>query len=227
MQSAVSVIVPVLDEEGVLAATLLRARQEGVSEILVVDGGSRDSTTAVAARHADRVLTGAVGRARQMNLGAAHANGDILLFLHADTLVPDGFALAAGAACLEHGAVGGRFDVRLEPSSPLLWLTGELINLRSRLSRMSTGDQAMFVRRDVFERLGGFADIPLMEDLELSLRLKRSGPVACLRQRVATSSRRWRRHGIGRTILTMWSLRFLYFLGVSPTTLRRYYDNAR
>ena len=222
----VSVIVPTLNEERVLAAALEQARQPGVQEIIVVDSGSCDATAAVAARHADLVLSARRGRAAQMNAGAAHARGDILLFLHADTRLPDGFADAVSAACGD-SAVGGRFDVNLEPSSPLIRLTGELINRRSRLTRISTGDQAIFIRRDVFEQLGGYADIPLMEDVDLSRRMKHAGRIACLRQRVTTSARRWQKDGVVRTILLMWSLRALYFCGVSPVRLQRIYANTR
>ena len=223
----VSVIIPTLNEEAVLAPTLERARQAGVREIIVVDGGSNDATTAVAARRADLVLSAVRGRTAQMNAGAARARGDILLFLHADTLVPHGFAQAVIGACSDTAVIGGRFDVTLEPSSPLIRLTGELINRRSRLTRISTGDQAIFIRRDVFERLGGYADIPLMEDIDLSRRMKRAGRIACLRQRVTTSARRWQKDGVVRTILVMWSLRALYFCGVSPVRLQRLYANTR
>jgi rSAM/selenodomain-associated transferase 2 len=223
----VSVIVPVLNEEGGIGETLRRARQPGVREIIVVDGGSMDETRAVAQPLADRVLSAPRGRAAQMNAGAERANGDILLFLHADTLVPAGFAEAVAAACTTPAVVGGRFDVDLTPSTPLLRLTGELMNWRSRLSRIATGDQAMFVRRDVFERLGGYANIPLMEDVDLSRRLKGAGRIACLRQRVTTSARRWHAHGAVKTILLMWKLRALYCCGVSPVRLRRLYDDAR
>jgi GT2 family glycosyltransferase len=150
-----------------------------------------------------------------------------LLFLHADTLVPDGYADAVLRACGDPAVVGGRFDVSLQPSSPLLWLTAELINRRSRLTRIATGDQAIFVRRDTFERLGGYAPIPLMEDIELSRRLKRAGRIACLRERVVTSARRWQRHGVVRTILLMWTLRLLYFCGAAPERLQHVYRNAR
>jgi len=223
----ISVIVPVLNEAAVVGDTLRRARQPGVVEILVVDGGSTDQTATVAADLADRVLHSAPGRARQMNVAAAVARGEILLFLHADTLVPDGYAHAILDALHDTEVVGGRFDLHLAPSSPLLWLTAELINLRSRLSRIATGDQGIFIRRQVFERLGGYADIPLMEDLDLSRRMKRAGRLACLRQRLTTSSRRWRQNGVVRTILLMWTLRFLYTCGVSPVTLKRVYANTR
>jgi rSAM/selenodomain-associated transferase 2 len=224
---SVSVIVPTLNEERGIAAALRRARQPGVREIIVVDGGSVDGTRAVAHELADVVLSAPQGRAAQMNAGAARAGGDILLFVHADTLLPDGFAPAIAAACGEPGVVGGRFDVTLTPSSPLLRLTGELMNWRSRLSRIATGDQGIFIRREVFERLGGYADIPLMEDIDLSRRMKRAGRIACLRQRITTSARRWQTRGVVRTILLMWSLRVLYFFGMSPSRLRRLYDDAR
>jgi len=223
----VSVIVPTLNEAPVLAATLARARAAHPHEIIVVDGGSDDGTVRVASGLADAVLSAARGRATQMNAGAAVASGDVLAFLHADTLVPSTFAAAIEHACADTHVGGGRFDVELAPSSPLLWLTGWLMNWRSRLTRIATGDQAMFVRRDTFTALGGFADIPLMEDIELSRRLKRAGRVACLRERVTTSSRRWRTHGVVRTILLMWTLRLLYTCGVGPDRLARMYRNVR
>jgi rSAM/selenodomain-associated transferase 2 len=226
-RSVISVIIPTLNEEGVLAATLQRARQPGVREIIVVDGGSMDATRAIAASFADVVLSAPCGRAAQMNAGAARATSDILLFLHADTWLPEGFTGGVRAACATPGVIGGRFDVQLEPSTPLLWLTGELINVRSRLSRIATGDQAIFIRRTVFERLGGYATIPLMEDIDLTRRMKRAGRVACLRERVTTSARRWQQNGIVRTILLMWTLRALYFWGVSPEQLQRLYRNTQ
>ena len=223
----ISVIIPTLNEERVLTTTLQRARQPGVHEIIVVDGGSTDTTRARAIALADLVVSAPRGRAAQMNAGAARASGDLLLFLHADTWVPNGFADAVAAACTPPEVVGGRFDVQLEPTSPLLWLTGELINLRSRLSRIASGDQAIFIRRAVFEQLGGYADIPLMEDIDLTRRMKRAGRVACLRARVTTSARRWQKHGVVRTILLMWTLRALYFWGMSPERLRRVYADTR
>ncbi|HVO23325.1 MAG TPA: TIGR04283 family arsenosugar biosynthesis glycosyltransferase [Candidatus Margulisiibacteriota bacterium] len=223
----VSVIIPTLNEARVLSAALARARQPGVQEIIVVDGGSSDATPVIAADHADAVLSARRGRAAQMNAGAERARSPVLLFLHADTLVPDGFAQAALAACQQPGVIGGRFDVELQPPTPLLRLTGALMNWRSRLTHISTGDQAIFIRRDVFERLGGYADIPLMEDVDLSRRMKRAGGIACLHDRVTTSARRWTKNGVVRTILLMWTLRALYFCGVSPVCLQRAYANTR
>jgi rSAM/selenodomain-associated transferase 2 len=224
---AVSVIVPTLNEEAVLAPTLQRARQAGVREIIVVDGGSTDATVAIARQLADVVISVPPGRAGQMNAGAQRARGTTLLFLHADTLVPDGFATLALAACARPGAVGGRFDVTLQPTSLLIRLTGELMNWRSRLTCIATGDQAIFIRREVFNRLGGYAPIPLMEDVDLSRRMKRAGRTVCLSERVTTSARRWQKNGVVRTIVLMWSLRLLYFLGASPHRLQRVYQHTR
>lgn len=223
----ISIIVPTLNEEGNLAATLQSAHGDGVCEIIVVDGGSADDTPRVAREHADQVLTSRRGRAVQMNAGAAVAKGEVLLFLHGDTVLPAGFDTVVLAALADCAVVGGRFDICLMPSSPLLRLTATLINVRSRLTRIATGDQAIFVRRNVFGELGGFQEIPLMEDVAFSTALKRRGRVACLREQVVTSSRRWRKAGVIRTILLMWSLRLLYVFGVSPERLRRVYADLR
>jgi len=142
-------------------------------------------------------------------------------------LLPNGFAAAVIAACAAPDVVGGRFDVDLQPSTALIRLTGTLMNRRSRLTRIATGDQAIFIRRDVFARLGGYADMPLMEDIDLSRRMKRAGRLACLRERVTTSTRRWQKNGAIKTILTMWTLRALYFCGASPARLRRVYGDTR
>ncbi len=223
----ISVIIPCLHEAPVLAATLESIRVGNVAEIIVVDGGSNDDSIAVATPLADRVVQAPRGRARQMNHGAALASGDILLFVHADTLLPSDFATKIASAMTTDDVVGGRFDVRLEPPSILLSLTALLLNWRSRWSKISTGDQCIFVRRSAFERLQGFSEIPLMEDVDFTKRLKRIGRIACLRDKVVTSSRRWRAKGTVRTILLMWSLRFLYFVGVPADRLARVYANVR
>lgn len=222
-----SVVVPALDEAGQIAATLASARGPGVAEVIVVDGGSGDDTAALARAAGATVLAAERGRARQMNAGAAAATGDVLLFLHADTRLPAGFAVAVADALADPAVVGGRFDLRLEPATPFLDLTAALINLRSRLTRIATGDQALFVRRDVFAALGGFEDLPLMEDVAFSRALKRRGRIACLRERVATSSRRWQRDGPLRTVLLMWWLRFLYWCGVPADRLKQRYADTR
>ena len=216
-----SVVVPALDEAARIRETLapLAPLRRAGAEVLLVDGGSTDGTPGVAAPLCDRVLTAPRGRASQMNAGAAAARGEALLFLHADTLLPPGAAEAVRAAL--EPAEWGRFDVRLDGRHPLLPLIARMMNWRSRVTGIATGDQAMFVRASVFRELGGFATMPLMEDVELSRRLRRRGRPACLRLRVTTSARRWQRHGVLRTVLMMWRLRLAYFLGVEPERLAR------
>jgi rSAM/selenodomain-associated transferase 2 len=192
--------------------------------VIVVDGGSDDATIRVAARFSGvRLLTSPRGRARQMNAGARTARGDILLFLHADTWLPEGGLGAVSAAFDDARVVGGRFDVRFDSPRPVLRMIAFFMNLRSRASGISTGDQAIFVRRDVFETMGGYPDMPLMEDIELTRRLKRRGRLAALPSRVTTSARKWEREGALRTMALMWALRFLYVVGVSPARLHRWY----
>ncbi|HEY8515671.1 MAG TPA: TIGR04283 family arsenosugar biosynthesis glycosyltransferase [Candidatus Binatia bacterium] len=221
-----SVIVPALDEADEIEATLRRARAPQVVELLVVDGGSTDDTVARARPLADDVLIAPRGRALQMNAGARRACGDVLLFLHADTWLPEGFAEAVERAIAE-GAIAGRFDVELRGTHPFLPVIATLMNARSRWTGISTGDQAIFVRRDVFARLGGFAPIPLMEDVELGTRLRRAGRLAPLRERVSTSARRWEEEGVARTIVLMWWLRFAYACGASPEWCARAYRRRR
>lgn len=214
-----SVIIPVLNEADAIAPFLAQLdglRERGV-QLIVVDGGSSDDTCALAAPLADLVVHAARGRAAQMNAGAMRAVGDALLFLHADTRLPP-LADDLIAAALTH-RLWGRFDVRLSGAHPLLRVIAAMMNLRSRMTGIATGDQAMFMRRETFHRLQGFAAIPLMEDIELSKRLKRIGSPANLRQRVLTSGRRWEKHGVWRTIFLMWRLRLAYFLGADPRAL--------
>lgn len=219
-----SIVVPVLNEAGLIAETLIRLQplRERGAELIVVDGGSADGTAERAAPLVSRLVRAPKGRAIQMNAGARAAAGDILLFLHADTRLP-AEADRILAEAFGDGAVWGRFDVRLSGRHPLLRLVEILMNRRSRLTGIATGDQALFVRRDVFERAGGFPEIPLMEDIALSQRLKRIARPVCLRERVVASSRRWEENGVVRTILLMWWLRFRYFLGADPADLVRVY----
>ncbi|MCM8613699.1 TIGR04283 family arsenosugar biosynthesis glycosyltransferase [Accumulibacter sp.] len=215
-----SVIVPVLDEAATIASQLagLAALRRQGAELLVVDGGSTDETLRLAHPLADRVLASARGRAAQMNAGAAASGGEVLLFLHADTGLPPAAAELIHAA-LAGGAVWGRFDVRIDGPQRMLRVVERMMNWRSRLTGIATGDQAVFVRREVFERIGGFPDLPLMEDIALAKRLRRVGRPACLRQPVRTSARRWQKHGVLRTILLMWRLRASYFFGADPRRL--------
>jgi len=223
-----AIVMPVLDEAAVLPGALSRLQvlREGGTELIVADGGSRDASAALAEPLADIVLAATRGRARQMNAGAAVASsrdaGDALLFLHADTRLPEA-AHELVAEALRRCA-WGRFDVRIEGRSPALRLVAALMNLRSRWSGIATGDQAIFVRRDAFDAVGGFPDQPLMEDIELSSRLKRRfGRPACLRAMVQTSGRRWERRGVWRTITLMWRLRLAYWLGAKPERLAEAY----
>jgi rSAM/selenodomain-associated transferase 2 len=218
-----SVIVPALDEAEVIEATLRDLRASGVAELIVVDGGSRDDTPARARNLADQVLTGPRGRAAQMNHGAAHAGGDTLWFVHADTRVPAQAQACLAEALGDPGVLWGRFDLRLSGSAWPLRIIERMINLRSRLSGIATGDQGIFVRREVFEAAGGYPPIALMEDVALSRALRRRARPACLRPPLLTSSRRWEQRGILRTVLLMWRLRLAYALGVSPERLARQY----
>jgi rSAM/selenodomain-associated transferase 2 len=228
----ISVIIPTLNEHAVLAQTLTRTAALDLGDIIVVDGGSTDGTVRLAeelcARAADaRVITAPRGRARQMNEGAKASRGEILLFLHADTHLPADAGRIIESALTDPTVKGGRFDIRFD--SPSAWgsMIGMLMNWRSRLSGIATGDQAIFVRRHLFEQLGGFSDIPLMEDIEFSIRLKRAGRIAALRQTATTSFRRWDTQGPLKTILLMWTLRFLYWSGVSPHRLACFYRSVR
>lgn len=223
----ISVIIPVLNEEKSIAETLQTLRQLKPDELIVVDGGSSDTTGEICQRLGIELYLSRPGRAAQMNFGAQRASGDVLLFLHADTRLPPSAFDDIRTALQDRRVLGGRFDLQLDSQRPLLKLIGFMISLRSRLSKVGTGDQAIFVRRKVFAELGGYPDIPLMEDVALSRALKRRGAVACLRSRVVSSARRWEMEGIWRTVLKMWTLKTLYLLGISPLRLKRYYGDTR
>ena len=217
-----SIVIPVLDEAGRIEAALralapLRGRG---CEVIVADGGSADATPALAEPLCDRVVSSARGRGVQMNAGARHASGDALVFLHADTHLPFDGDLFVRKALERH--LWGRFDVEIVGRHRLLKVVAWAMNLRSRLSGIATGDQAIFVRRDAFP---GFAPIALMEDIAFSREMKRRGAPACLRERVRTSGRRWEKRGVLRTIVLMWRLRLLYYLGARPERLARLYES--
>jgi rSAM/selenodomain-associated transferase 2 len=224
MTPALTIVMPALNEAAGIEATLralqpLRAR--GV-EVVLADGGSTDGTAQRAAPWVDAVATSPRGRALQMNAGAALARADVLLFLHADTRLPphaDTLVLQALAA----PACWGRFDVRIDGRPWMLRVVAASMNQRSRLSGIATGDQAIFVTRRAFDRVGGFPAQPLMEDIEISRRLKRLGRPACLRARVLTSGRRWEQRGVWRTIVLMWRLRWRYWRGESAARLAEAY----
>jgi rSAM/selenodomain-associated transferase 2 len=220
-----SIIIPALDEGEEIVATLDRLahlRALGV-EVIVVDGGSHDATVQRARMRSDRVISAPRGRASQMNAGAVKASGDVLLFLHADTRLPDDAEHVVLGGLDRAGRVWGRFDARIEGKRPLLSLVAWFMNVRSRLTGIATGDQAIFVRRDAFNAVGGFPPIPLMEDIAVSKQLKRRSPPLCLRELVVTSGRRWERNGIFSTILLMWWLRLAFFFGADPKKLARRY----
>ena len=222
----ISVIIPVLDEaDGIVQAltALAPMRARGV-EIVVVDGGSRDQTIERARPLADRVIVAPRGRGAQMNAGAAVAAGTVLLFLHADTRLPDDADRLIVEGLARSGHAWGWFDVRIAGSHPLFPLIAAMMNLRSRLTGIATGDQAMFMNSEAFA--AGFPDIPLMEDIAMSKRLKRLGRPLCIATPVVTSGRRWKKHGVARTILLMWRLRFAYLMGADPTRLARSYGYA-
>jgi rSAM/selenodomain-associated transferase 2 len=220
----VSVIVPALNEAERLAETLMSLaphRTQG-HEVIVVDGGSNDETVSIAEMHADKVLQGDMGRAKQMNRGIEEAQGDILLFLHADTRLPAD-ALANMIKAVEDGYFWGRFNVRLSGKHFLFRLIERMMNMRSCVTGIATGDQAIFASIESLDIIGDYPQIPLMEDILFSKRLRDLGWPACVSQKVITSSRRWEDRGIVRTVLLMWRLRLLFFLGVPPEKLAQKY----
>jgi rSAM/selenodomain-associated transferase 2 len=216
-----SIVIPALNEAERIGAALqaLAALRRRGCEVIVVDGGSSDRTRELAEPLCDRVISAARGRAVQMNAGAHHASGDALLFLHADTRLPPDGEIRIRNALMHH--LWGRFDVEIESRHRALKVVACAMNLRSRLSGIATGDQAIFVRRDAFP---GFAPIALMEDIAFSREMKRRGAPACLRERVRTSGRRWETRGVLRTVVLMWRLRLLYYLGARPERLARLYE---
>jgi rSAM/selenodomain-associated transferase 2 len=219
-QPRLSIVMPVLNEAPQIAARLAALqtlRAKGV-ELVVADGGSVDATVAVIGTLADRIIVAPRGRASQMNAGAAASRGRVLLFLHADTRLPDS-ALADILATIDGGSDWGRFDVRIDGRPALLRVVAFMMNWRSRLTGIATGAQAIFVRRETFERIGGYPDLPLMEDIALSAALLRESRPTCLRETVVTSGRRWEQHGVLRTILLMWWLRAAFFFGADPRQL--------
>jgi len=227
-----AIVIPTLNEAATVEATLrdlAPLRRRGVS-LIVVDGGSADDTVVRAAPFADRVISAPSGRALQMNAGARAPEGlmaDVLLFLHADTTLPADADRMVLRALANSDRVWGRFDVVIEGRSPWLRLVGAMMNLRSRLSGVATGDQALFIERSSFVALEGFAPIALMEDIEFCARAKRLSRPLALRARVRTSGRRWERDGVWRTIVLMWQLRWAFYFGADPADLARRYRHPR
>lgn len=224
-----SVIVPALQEEASIAATLASVL-EGLGqhdEVLLVDGGSTDRTAELARATGVRVIESRRGRGRQMNAGAASATGDVLLFLHADSMLPPEYRERLGALLSDEGVRWGRFDIDFDEGGLLLRLIARLISGRSRLFSSATGDQAIFVRRRDFEEIGGYREAQLFEDVDLARRLRARGRMGIPVGRVVTSSRRWRNRGVWSTTLRMWSLKSLYLLGVPAERLARHYEDER
>lgn len=222
-----SIIIPVLNESRHLLATLKSLTQltQHDHEIILVDGGSQDNTLAIARPYADRIITSVKGRAQQMNHGARNARGEILWFLHADSLIPDHADQLIVNIMQQTHSAWGRFNIRLSGSKRVFRIIEQFINRRSRLTGIASGDQGIFVLRREFETIDGYADLPLMEDIELSKRLKKISRPACLTQSITTSSRRWESNGVIKTVILMWYLRFAYFIGTPADKLARLYKN--
>jgi rSAM/selenodomain-associated transferase 2 len=225
VNSMISVVVPTLDESTQIVATLsaLQEIRRSGHEVIVVDGGSRDGTREAAEPLADRVMTASAGRALQMNAGAREARGDTFLFLHADTRIPSDAIESLLDEFPASERSWGWFDVRLSGNRFMLRIVENMMNVRSRLTGITTGDHAIFVRRESFENAGGYLEIPLMEDIALSRALKNEGRPFGPAGRIVTSSRRWEEQGIWRTILLMWRLRLAYALGADPRDLAKSY----
>lgn len=235
-EPTVAIIMPVLNEATRVEAGLKSLyRCDMFNEVIVVDGGSDDTTGDVVRRfigqnsEAKAILRFVVAprsRALQMNAGAWKAKSDVLLFLHVDARLPDS-AMDSVRGAIRQGACWGRFDMRLDDDAVIFRIIEWSMNMRSALTGIATGDQAIFVRRDVFRMLGGYASIPLMEDVEFCKRLKWVGAPALIGKQVRASTRRWRQHGIIRTVILMWFLRLFYWLGVTPKAVARLYPDTR
>jgi rSAM/selenodomain-associated transferase 2 len=221
-----SVIIPTLNEEKTIQSCLLALQPlRNDCEIIIVDGDSIDNTKILALPLVDKVMTSAKGRAKQMNNGASYATGDILIFLHADTRLPEN-ALPLIQQKISSTRQWGRFDIQLSGNSFMLKVIAQMMNWRSRLTRIATGDQVIFVTRMAFDKAGQYPEINLMEDIALCKALKKISPPICLKDKVISSGRRWEHNGIYRTILLMWSLRLRYFFGADPQTLAFLYTNG-
>lgn len=221
-----SIIIPALNEQQGMKDCLLALQPyRNQAEIILVDGGSHDQTISIATPLVDKVLQSEKGRARQMNAGADSANGEILIFLHADTYLPN------NALSLINDAIGvavwGRFDIRLTGSHWMLAVIAQMMNWRSRLTGIATGDQVIFVTRTAFNAVNGYPNIALMEDIDLCQRLKKLSSPLCLSAKVHSSARRWQQFGVFKIILLMWSLRLGYFFGANPELLARLYQQGR
>ena len=229
MAKTLSIIIPALNEAHRIESTLTSlapARERG-AQVVVVDGGSEDATVSIALRWADVVRRAPRGRASQLNAGAEGATGEILWFLHADSLPPAHGDIALVDAIGERAMAWGRFDVKIESGRRSLGIVAAMMNLRSRATGIATGDQGLFATRALFEYAGGFAPQGLMEDIEFCRAARRIALPINLRARIITSGRRWEQYGVARTVLLMWALRLAYFLGADPDSLAARYERGR
>ena len=221
----ISIVIPALNEAGCITRTLdkLQAMRRRGHELIVVDGGSTDNTLAVSEALADQLIQSPQGRASQMRAGAAAANGSVIWFLHADTVPVNNADVLILSALEQHESRWGRFDVLFSSDRLVFKMIALLMNYRSRLSGIATGDQGIFIARTLYEQVGGIPDIPLMEDIALSRILKHYSRPFVINQKLTSSPRRWEKYGIAKTILKMWGLRFAYFVGIDPVLLAKYY----
>jgi rSAM/selenodomain-associated transferase 2 len=225
-QPSIAIITPVFEEEQSIKGFVQTLKALPYDELYIVDGGSADNTWQVLQALDVRCIQSPKGRANQMNAGAKHCKSDVLLFVHADTLMSPTHITDIKKQMLNQAVVGGRFDVQLSGKHMMFKVIAWMMNIRSCVTGISTGDQCQFVRRSVFEDMGGFPNQPLMEDVAFSKRLKRYGKVVCLKNKVVTSSRRWEQHGIFNTVFLMWKIRLFYFLGVKPEVLAKMYHHG-
>ena len=219
----ISIIIPALNEEKSIKALLQQLqiyRQQG-HEVIVVDAGSHDETVSISDSLADKVITSDAGRARQMNKGVTESKNEVLWFLHVDTAIPDNVIETIQKSLIKYK--WGRFNIELSGSHFSFRVIEKMINVRSCFSGIATGDQGIFVKRKIFESIGGYPEIPLMEDVALSKKLKNISQPICIKETLTTSSRRWEKNGIIKTTLLMWHLRFLYWMGVNPDKLAKLY----
>lgn len=224
MPPRISIVIPVLNEGGQLVERLQALQSfRSQCQLLVVDGGSSDASATIAAPWVDLVMIGSRGRALQMNMGAGQAEAELLLFLHADTCLPHN-AVSSIVEAINNGAQWGRFNVKFDNPQLIFKLIALMMNVRSKLTGIATGDQALFMTRTIFQQVGGFPEIALMEDIALSTQLKRIGKPACLKAKVTTSARRWQQRGIIKTIVLMWRLRLCFYMGVEADQLAKFYD---
>jgi rSAM/selenodomain-associated transferase 2 len=223
-----SIIIPVFNEATTIVQTLGRLKDDVGVELIVVDGGSQDNTVELAKQMGVKVISSPIsGRAQQMNIGAVAARGDILLFLHADTQLPQNYQKIVQLTLAKEKVIAGAFELAIDGQQWSLRLVEKMVNWRSHFLSLPYGDQAIFLDKKVFQDLGGFANLPIMEDFEFVQRLKRRGKIAIVPVAVLTSGRRWQKLGVFKTTLINQLIIVGYYLGISPARLRHFYQNQR